>query len=271
MMSKVIRNWLATALCLVLAGVGHAQGTDNAEYALGAGDVIKVTVFQSPDLSLETRISETGLVTYPLIGQVRLGGLPISQAEKLLADKLRQGNFLKQPQVSILLMTVRGNQASLLGQVARPGRYPLEQTNTRLSDLLAVAGGIAPGGSDVITVVGTRAGKPYRAQLDLPAIFSANAQGAGDITIQNGDVVYVDRVPTVYIYGEVQRPGAIRLERGMTVMQALATGGGLNQRGTEKGLRIHRRGTDGKVQVSQPAMDDSLRDGDVVYVRESLF
>jgi len=84
-------------------------------------------------------------------------------------------------------------------------------------------------------------------------------------------VVWVDRGPVVYIYGEVQRPGAMRLERGMTVMQALATGGGLTQRGTEKGMRVHRKTADGKVQVVQPSMDDALRDGDVVYVRESLF
>jgi polysaccharide biosynthesis/export protein len=57
----------------------------------------------------------------------------------------------------------------------------------------------------------------------------------------------------------------------MTVMQALATGGGLTLRGTEKGLRVHRKAADGKLQVVQPAMDDALRDGDVVYVRESLF
>ena len=75
----------------------------------------------------------------------------------------------------------------------------------------------------------------------------------------------------VYIYGEVQRPGPMRLERDMTVMQALATGGGLNLRGTEKGLRVHRRDADGKLQVIEPKMDDLLRDGDVVYVRESLF
>jgi polysaccharide export outer membrane protein len=57
----------------------------------------------------------------------------------------------------------------------------------------------------------------------------------------------------------------------MTVMQALAAGGGLTQRGTERGLRVHRRTPDGKTQVLQPAMDDRLHDGDVVYVRESLF
>ena len=57
----------------------------------------------------------------------------------------------------------------------------------------------------------------------------------------------------------------------MTLMQSLATGGGLNQRGTEKGIRVHRKSADGKVQIIQAAMDEALKDGDVVYVRESLF
>jgi polysaccharide export outer membrane protein len=63
----------------------------------------------------------------------------------------------------------------------------------------------------------------------------------------------------------------MRLERGMTLMQALATGGGLTQRGTEKGIRVHRRAADGKVEVVQPSLDDKVLEGDVVYVRESLF
>jgi polysaccharide export outer membrane protein len=74
----------------------------------------------------------------------------------------------------------------------------------------------------------------------------------------------------VYVYGEVQRPGAIRLERGMTVMQALAASGGLTQRGTDRGMRVHRR-IDGRMQEIQPKMDDPVQNGDVVYVRESIF
>jgi polysaccharide export outer membrane protein len=89
--------------------------------------------------------------------------------------------------------------------------------------------------------------------------------------VSNGDTIFVDRQQLVFIYGEVQRPGPMRLERGMTVMQALATGGGLTQRGTQKGLRIHRKGIAGKVEVVEPTLDDKVQDGDVVFVRESLF
>jgi polysaccharide export outer membrane protein len=258
-----LSNWLARA-CLMLAVLAGASGAfaqataaAPTEYRLGAGDVVRVTVYQNPDLTLETRIGEAGVVSYPLLGSVRIGGVTVSQAEKLIADGLRNGNFVKQPQVSILVVQVRGNQASVLGQVNRPGRFPIEVADMRLSDLLAVAGGINVNGADTLTLVGTRDGKPYRKELDLPEIFRSPGRD-GDILVQNGDVVYVERAPMVYIYGEVQRPGAMRLERGMTVMQALATGGGLNLRGTEKGLRVHRRGADGKLQVMQPNMDDTL-------------
>lgn len=240
------------------------------EYRLGAGDVIRVTVYQNPDLTMETRISESGVISFPLLGSLRVGGLTVAEAEKRIADGLRNGNFVKQPQVNLLVTQVRGNQASVLGQVNRPGRFPIETADLRLSDLLAMAGGVAATGADVITIVGTRDGKPFRREVDLPSIFRAD-QRDGDLLVLNGDVVYVERAPMVYIYGEVQRPGALRLERGMTLMQALATGGGLTQRGTERGIRVHRRGTDGKVTVVQPGMDEALREGDVVYVRESLF
>lgn len=270
MMKRIWTWFFPLAALLIVTGLSRAQAPAPRDYVLGAGDVIKVTVFQSPELSLETRISETGVVNYPLLGSVRLGGLSVGQAEKRLADGLREGNFLRQPQVSILVTQLRGNQASVLGQVNRPGRYALEQTDVRLSDLVALAGGIAPGGSDVLTVVGTRNGKPYRVQVDFPTIF-AGRNPTQDIVMQNNDIVYVDRVPTIYIYGEVQRAGSIRLERGMTVLQALAAGGGLTPRGTEKGIRVHRRGADGQLQVLTPALQDLLLQDDVVFVRESLF
>ena len=241
------------------------------EYRLGSGDVVRIAVFQNPELTLETRITEAGVVSYPLLGVVQLGGRSVTEAERLIADGLKNGNFVRNPQVTMVVMQVRGNQASVLGQVNRPGRYPIEVAGMRLSDLLALAGGTAPAGADMVVITGTRNGQPYRKEIDLPALFSSGGGGASDITIVNGDTVWVDRQPQVYIYGEVQRPGPLRLERGMTLLQALATGGGLTQRGTERGIRVHRKDGSGQVEILQPRMNDGLRDGDVVYVRESLF
>ncbi len=244
--------------------------TAKTDYVLGAGDVIRVSVFQSPELTLETRIPETGVVGYPLLGPITLGGLTTSQAEKRIADGLLSGKFLKQPQVSILVLQLRGAQASVLGHAVRPGRYSLELTNTRLSDLMALAGGVAPDGNDMLTVVGTRDGQPFRRQIDFRTLFRG-VDPSQDLVIQNNDVVYIDKAPEIYIYGEVQKPGMLRLERGMTVQQALAAGGGLTARGTQRGIRIHRKGTDGNVQELKPALQDTLLQGDVIQVPESLF
>ncbi|WP_290359186.1 polysaccharide export protein EpsE [Roseateles violae] len=249
--------------------VGAVSG-NAAEYRLGAGDVLRISVYQNPDLGLETRVSEGGVVSFPLLGNVRIGGLSVSQAERAIADGLKNGNFVKNPQVTIVVLQVKGNQASVLGQVNRPGRYPIEVADMRLTDLLANAGGVAPTGGDLLVLTGTRNGQPHRVEIDLPSVFAPGGRSQ-DVLIQNGDVLWVERAPMVYIYGEVQRPGPMRLERGLSLMQSLATGGGLTQRGTEKGIRVHRKGADGKVQVLQPAMDEALRDGDVVYVKESLF
>ncbi len=261
-----------TAASAPAAGDTRAgPGASNAsEYRLSLGDTIRISVFQSPDLSLETRITESGSISYPLLGSVSLVGMSVSQAEKRLADGLRDGNFLKQPQVSINVVTVRGNQVSVLGQVGKPGRYPLESGDVRLSDIIATAGGINPTGSDTVILVGTREGKPFRQEVDMPSLFGAN-RSSRDLPLQNGDVVWIERAPTIYVYGEVQKPGPIRLERGMTLMQVLASGGGLTNRGTEKGIRVHRKDASGKTAILQPALTEELKQDDVVFVRESLF
>ena len=262
----------ASLVALPAAAQGGAPAAlAAAEYRLGSGDVIRINVYQNPDLTLETRVTEAGIVSYPLLGTVRLGSLSVTAAEKLIADGLRNGNFVKNPQVTLVVLQVRGNQASVLGLVNRPGRYPLEVADMRLTDLLAMAGGTAINGADLVVVTGTRNGQPFRTEVDLPTVFAPGGKDK-DIFILNGDAVWVERQPIVYIYGEVQRPGPMRLERSMTLMQSLATGGGLTLRGTEKGIRVHRKGADGKVQViTTPMMDEAMRDGDVVFVRESLF
>jgi len=276
-LSPLVYAAAVLGVCLGCGGISTARAqaaapaaTAAAEYRLGSGDVVRINVYQNPDLTLETRVTEAGIVSYPLLGAIRLGGLSVTAAERLIADGLRTGNFVKQPQVTLVVLQVRGNQASVLGQVNRPGRYPIEVADMRLSDLLAMAGGTASIGSDLVIVTGTRNGQPMRLEVDLPTVFTPGGKDK-DILILNGDTVWVDRQPLVYIYGEVQRPGPMRLERGMTLMQSLASGGGLTLRGTEKGIRVHRKAADGKVQVITPGMDDKMQDGDVVYVRESLF
>lgn len=257
-------------LLLAVVLLAAARWAAAADYVLGSGDVVRISVFQNPDLTTETRVAESGTVTFPLLGSVAVGGLTVPAAEQRIAKRLREGGFVLQPQVTMLVVQMRGSQVAVLGQVNRPGRFPLETFDLKLSDLLAIAGGITPGGADTVVVTGTREGRPMRKEIDLPALF-LDGKAQDDLPIAGGDVIYVHRAPVFYIYGEVQRPGAYRVERGMTVRQALALGGGPTLRGTERGLRLHRRAADGSVRQSEPALDEAVRGDDVLYIKESLF
>ncbi len=268
---RVVMAAMLWLTCAVAMGQG-ASGAVQGDYVLGAGDVIKVTVFQQPELSLDVRIAESGMVSYPLIGAVRLGGLTGGQAERLLATRLRSGNFLQNPQVSVNVSQYRSQQVSVLGAVNKPGRYPLELSGTRLSEVLAQAGGIVTGvGADTVNLVTRRDGQTVTLQVDIVDLFGARAM-ARDEVLQPGDSIYVHRAPAYYIYGQVQRPGMYSIERGMTVAQAIAKAGGLTARGTERSVRLQRRNSAGQMDTPiEPKLEDTVRSDDLVFVRESLF
>jgi polysaccharide biosynthesis/export protein len=248
----------------------HSYAAESNDYRLGAGDIVRIVVFQNPDFTTEARVSESGVISYPLIGRVELGGLTTTAAEQKIASLLKEGGFVQQPQVNIALTQIRGSQVSVLGQVNRPGRYPLEVLNTHASDMLAIAGGVTPVGSDEIVLVGSRNGQPFRKEIDIAGLF-LDGQRKDDVLVEGGDVVYVNRAPMFYIYGEVQRPGSYRLERSMTVMQAVAQGGGPTPRGTQKNIKIFRRNESGKPEEISLDITEPVRVDDVIYVRESLF
>ncbi len=174
------------------------------------------------------------------------------------------------PQVNILLTQALGNLVSVIGEVKTAGRYSLEASGGHLSGMLASAGGITPTGGDVAIVTGTRGGKPFRKEVDIVKM-SSSGNSQDDIELHGGDTVFVAREPLFYIYGEVQKPGQYRLERNMTAMQALATGGGVTGKGTQRGIVRHRRASNGSVKEESVNLDDDVQDQDVIYVKQAIF
>jgi polysaccharide export outer membrane protein len=272
---------LAALLCLAamtlsVAAFGQSRETQlptlqlQSRETLGEGDSIRITVFQNPDLTTETRISERGTITFPLVGEISLAGLAPVDAEARIAEKLIKGKFVLKPQVSLNVIRVRSRQVSVLGQVARPGRYPLDDTSSNLTDILALAGGVSPTGDDNVTVMVTRNSKTAKLEINVPSMYRTGDLSR-NLQLENGDTIFVQRAPVFYIYGEVQRAGSYRLEQAMTVMQALSLGGGVTPRGTDRGLKIRRRAPDGTFQAFDARLTDPVQPDDVIYVRESLF
>jgi polysaccharide biosynthesis/export protein len=245
-------TWLAAVIFLSLLVPARAADT------LGVGDAVRVTVFQQPDLTTEARISERGTIGMPLIGEVKLAGMSAAQAGSTIAKELKEGKFLRHPQVAVTLTTLRSRQVSVLGQVARPGRYALDDTSSRVTDVIAAAGGLAPEAASTVTVIRGN----ERQHVDLLG---------KTVDLKGGETIYVDRAPVFYIYGEVTRAGAYRLEPNLTVMQAISLGGGITPRGSDRRLKLRRTGKDGNIVESDVSLRDTVKADDVIYVRESIF
>lgn len=252
---------LALAAC---AGALAARGGE--DYRLGAGDLLRISTFGYADLTAEVRVSESGNITFPLIGQIAAEGLSTRELENQITQRLADGNFIKGAQVSALIVEYQSQKVSVLGQVSKPGQYFLDGT-TRVLDLLAKAGGVAEESAGDQAVLLRRSGASQ--PIDLDALFHGDA--TQNPVVVDGDTINVQRAPRFYIYGEVQRPGAYRLERNMTLSRAITAGGGLTPRGSERRAVVKRRDGEGREESASIRGADLIREDDVLYVKESLF
>lgn len=265
------RVYLVSLLLAVLsqAFVANVQAQSPAQgNVVGVGDYLKVTVFQNPDMTTETRVTDEGTITFPLLGAVPVAGLTTTQIETRVADGLKKNRILVAPQVTVVVMQIRSRQISVLGQVAKPGKYPMEEAGNKLTAALAIAGGSI--GADTVTVMRLRDGRYQKVEIDIPDLF-LRGDLSKDMEVNHGDIVYVQRAPMFYIYGEAARPNAYRLERKMTIMQALAMAGGLTLRGTERDIKVYRRSADDKMQQLVLGLQELVMPDDVIYIRQSLF
>jgi polysaccharide export outer membrane protein len=276
---------IGALLCLTAQGAVEAQSRSQTasvgavaapsvqppvDYQLAAGDTIHILVFQNPDMTLDTRVSEDGDITYPLIGSIKVGGLTIAAAESAIGQALKRGGFVRDPQINISLNAIVGNSVSVLGFVNKPGSYPLLTVGTRLTQMLSDAGGVSQLGSNQVIVTGTRDGHPFYRKVDVNSIF-LDGHAEDDITLAGGDDVFVPKAQMFYIYGEVNKPGEYPVERNMTVMQALAAGGGPTTRGSEDRIKLSRRDDTGHLVKGAPQLSDAVKPDDVIYVNESFF
>lgn len=236
-------------------------------YRLGAGDRISVVVAGSPEFDTTGRIREDGTIGVPHLGAAEVGGMTLPQAEAALERRLRSAQLLRAPQVTITVEEYLSRQVTVLGKVREPGRYGLAGAVT-LAEMLARAGGVSDDGADHLFVVRRTDGEPQRYRVEMADI---NSGRHADILLQAGDIISVPRMSVFYIEGAVARAGMYRFEDGMTVMQAVAVGGGLTPRGSYGRIEIRRKGGDGRVRVIDAELDDPLRAGDVVRVKERIF
>jgi polysaccharide export outer membrane protein len=263
---------LAAALLAVCVSAAAPAQADQA-YQLGDGDVVQLTVYQRPDLSLESvRLGANGRMYVPGGGKVDLGGLTVAEAESQISSLLAHSGAARNPQVDLQVVTFGSQKVSVFGYVNTPGSYVLDRP-TRLSELLAQAGGIDPQGSDHIILLrhsGSSGDTVTRTVVDMRAVINAGTPGA-DPEVKGGDIVNVPHAPRVYVYGAVNSPGAYKLEEGMTPIEAIALAGGVSQNGSDSRLEVVRHVAGGKSKTLKVKLEGKLQAEDVLIVHESIF
>ena len=209
-------------------------------------------------------------ILVPLIGATPITGLSPSEAATKIATALQTGEFLVKPQVTITLVQGNSQQVSVLGEVGKPGRYPVE-SRTTIFDLLAQAGGKGVEGASVIYLLHTDPqGNITRTPINLDSLTDVKA-ALPTIRLEGGDTLLVPRAGQFFVYGEVTNPNQYRLDPGMTVIQALTRAGGITRRGSSSRIEIKRRNATGGYETIHPKLTDSVQAEDVIRVKESIF
>jgi polysaccharide biosynthesis/export protein len=237
---------------------------------LGPGDSVGILVYGQPDMTTTVYVSDDGTIPVPLAGPVQIAGLSPAEASQRIEKALKDGMFLVDPHVTLTVTVSRSQRVSVLGQVGKPGVYPIE-SNTTIFDLLAMAGGALETGSEEIFVLRKdAAGTLQRYPINLKGLNDPNnavpAQG-----LRGGDSILVPRAEQFYIYGEVASPKKYRVEPGMTIVQAIAVAGGVTPRGSERRVDIKRLLADGKYVTVKAKLNDLVKADDVIHVKESIF
>lgn len=264
-----MKNFIVWTFLLFMSLSAHA-----VENVIQEGDLLRISVYGNPDLATEAKVSDKGTVNFPLIGEVSVLGQNTSDAEKVIGYRLINDGFLRQAQVNIVVLQSTGQQVSVLGQVAKPGKYSIETGAKSLFDFIALSGGVSAKGSYVITVLRMSDDPPRRISVNVDKLLlssSAHQINSANMEMKAGDIIYVPEAPMFYVYGEANRPGAYRFKAGMTVAQAIAMGGGISQRGTTNGLVVERKNEQGTLLEIEADSSTVIFADDIVHIKESLF
>ncbi|WP_148861371.1 SLBB domain-containing protein [Marinobacter fonticola] len=263
-------RWHVLFVLFVFALSGQVGAAEEA-YNLGPGDRIQVAVYGQEDLETEAELGANGTIHMPLLGPVHIAGLSAPEAADRIARGLEVGGYLQDAHVNLLVTEYNSKSISVLGQVNKPGQIVLKGPTT-LTEALAMAGGISERGSERIVLVRVGSdGKQSRRELQLRELLDSEAENRAAVKLQKGDTLYVPLIDQFYVHGQVQKPGTYSLDRPLNVMQALSVSGGLNARANNDGLILYRQQDDGSLREQDADLYDPIQDGDVLFVKESLF
>ena len=265
----LIATGLLLFLGLSVSAVQAQTGGGDHIGRLGPGDSVSVQVSGQPEVT-NVYVGEDGTINLPFVGNVAVGGVSPVEASARVAKALKDGGYFVDPHVTIIVTQARSQLVSVLGEVNTTGRFPITPRTT-IVELLAQAGGVKETASDTGYVLRSdESGHISRYPVKLNGLTDLR-EVLPTPTLLGGDSLLVPRAENYFVSGEVTTPGKYPIEPGMTVIQAIARAGGINDRGSERRIQVKRLGKDGQYQVIHVKPSDIVQPDDIIRVKESIF
>lgn len=240
-----------------------AVSTDR--YVVGPLDTLSITVVGEPELTNKYRVDNDGAITLPYVGRLPAAGFSIADLQTKITTMLKDG-YLQNPQVLIDVDQYKSRSVYVTGNVRAPGKVPMNGPTITLIEALALAGSPSADASNQITVKHQRTGEVVsvnKKDLEL-------GRAGYDIALEDGDVINVPAAQRFYISGMVRNTGYYVLDPGMTIEQAIALAGGLNDRGSDRRVTVNRL-VDGKSADIKVELSDKVQPNDVIKVPSRFF
>ncbi len=238
------------------------------DYIVGERDVLKITVYDNPDLTTVARVSGEGTISFPLVGEVKVEGLTIQQIAVRLGELLANG-YIVNPQVIVFIEEFRSKKATVIGEVLKPGLYELPGQTTFL-ELLSRSGGLTKDAGDKAIVKRKTTQGEQSVTIDLRRLIEKGDTSI-DLSLQDGDSIYIPKAGFFYVTGEVKKPDAYKFEEGTTVIKAVTMAGGFTDKAAQKRIKIKRKEDGRERTLEKVGLDDLVRLDDVIMVPESFF
>lgn len=285
------RGLIVSVFLLILAGVPSvsaqspvpvnstnpaiSSGPSSHALQISAGDLLDVSVFDTPELSTKVRVDEHGTIALPLGGELSVSEMTAEQAGRAIEARLRQADILKDPRVSVAVLEYATQGVTVTGEVKNPGVYPLLGAHGVL-DLISAAGGATPTAGKSVTVT-------HRADPDHPIVVKVESKpgstAALRVDVSPGDTIMVPHAGIVYVIGDVGKPGGFLIENNdpLTVMQAIALAQGTNRTASLNNAKLIRKAETGRQEFPVPlkkiladkVADLVLVDGDILFIPSS--
>lgn len=262
--------WIIIATFL-LVGTMPLGAAERGNYLIGAGDVLKIAVYDHPDLNVTVRVNSDGSILFPLIGGVQVTGLTVGQAAATLGAALADG-YIVNPQVSVFVEEFRSRKAIIMGQVKNPGLYELSGPSSLL-ELISKAGGLTPDAGATVSIKRKATGLTAAEQLITLNLRDLTEKGdaSQDLVVLDGDSVFVAAAGTLYVTGQVNRPNAYRLDRETSIIKAITMAGGFTELAAKNRVKIIRKVNGTEQVLNNVPLHAMVMPEDVIVVPESLF